>query len=464
MGDPLDFTFKVQDVSGFVVPLSGELKIEASGLNYSDTKTVTINPIGENIFSYSIPLPTDIAAGTYNLRARFSLNNSMVYSGSYAIQIPAPGMRLSEPPPTIAAGAALPLDFVNDGGKDGSYVLELTLNDKQGKVMLTHADTQAIAAGGTYHLDLTVPDGLKSGQYIFKQAVNETSSGKSFALQSEFTVNGLEATLNSYTLKEKYFDNETVAGKAEITNGSQAIAAGKLRAKIVKVNRSGITVFKPGESYLQAAVEDCKSFGNKDYFLVSGKGLVEFDRVSGKYTKVIENEDGYKLFISANGELWFSTWDEGIWHRNTSGQWLNYTTANGLLNNQVWDYIESDQGAIWMATEAGISVFNNGTWSSYTTANGLSSDNVFQFAKDNEGKIWAWSEGGIDRFNGSGFDKMDTPFDPANVSDMKSSATGDIWVMSYIYDADLNTYTSHIWRYAQGGWTELNTSAISPAI
>ncbi len=69
---------------------------------------------------------------------------------------------------------------------------------------------------------------------------------------------------------------------------------------------------------------------------------------------------------------------------DTCGQWLNYTTANGLAGNRVWDFIENSTGAVWMATDAGITVFNNGTWSSYTTANGLSSDNVFQFAKDNE--------------------------------------------------------------------------------
>ncbi len=79
-------------------------------------------------------------------------------------------------------------------------------------------------------------------------------------------------------------------------------------------------------------------------------------------------------------------------------------------------------------------------------------------------KIWVWSEGGIDRFNGGGFEKMDTPFDFTYVNDMKSGANDDIWVMSYTYNADLNTYASHIWRYAQGGWTELTTSALSAAI
>ncbi len=120
--------------------------------------------------------------------------------------------------------------------------------------------------------------------------------------------------MNAYTLKEKYFDNETVAGKAEIVTGG-TIDDGKLLAKIIKPGRSGITVYKPGDSYLESSVEDCQSFGNKTYLLVSSKGLVELDRNSGKYTKVIENDDGFKLFVGANGELWFSTWDHGIWHR-----------------------------------------------------------------------------------------------------------------------------------------------------
>ena len=376
-------------------------------------------------------------------------------------------MKLSEPPATIAAGTALPLDFVNDGGKDGNYTLELTLKDELGKVMLTHTDTQAIAAGATYHLDLSLSDGLKSGKYILKQDVSETLSGKSFNLQSGITLSGLTATLNAYTLKEKYFDNEIVAGKAEIAAGGN-ITYGTLKARIIKSNRGGITVYEANhfQDYSQAYVMYGRSFADKTY-MVTNLGLVEYDRSTGKYNKALESEYLDVIYITASGEVWLATWNAGVFCRNLFGEWTNFTTADGLISNDIWSFIERNkdgQKAIWMATEAGIAVFNNGAWSSYTTADGLSSNNVYEFAKDSNGEIWVWSEGGIDRFNGSSFVKVETPFDTGEGNYMRYSANGDIWMDFNVYDSIQSTYKCYIWRFSKGSWNNWDMTAISPGL
>jgi hypothetical protein len=473
VGEPLNLHLDVQGVSGFVVPLGGELLVQAPGLAFSETRPVTIEPTGSNSFDFSIPVAGTVAAGQYGVDAAIMVAGKSIYSVTYTIQILAPGMHFSEPPPTIAAGGTLPLDFINDGGKDGSYALELTLKDKQGKVMLTQSETQAIAAGGSYHLDLPLPDGLKSGKYILKQAVSETLSVKNFDLQSEFNINGVTATLNGYMLKDKYFDSETVAGKVEIVAGGN-IAEGKLKARITKIKRGGIAVFKPNQyiNYKEAPVWDGKSFNNKTYF-VTGTGLAEFDRSTGKYIEVLGRNDLSNIYIAADGELWLATYDwnngigNGVLHRDFAGVWSNYTTENGLLNNRASSFIEYDnsgQKAIWVGTEEGISVFKNNAWSSYTTADGLSSNYIFQFAKDNNGQIWVWSMEGIDRFNGTSFEKMETPFDQYLVNSMQSSANGEIWMATSIISSDPDATQSKIWRYAQGNWSNWDILAISPGV
>jgi len=46
------------------------------------------------------------------------------------------------------------------------------------------------------------------------------------------------------------------------------------------------------------------------------------------------------LLLSTDGKLWIATSYNGIWRQNSEGNWLNYTTANGLANNWIYDIIE----------------------------------------------------------------------------------------------------------------------------
>ncbi|TFG37665.1 MAG: hypothetical protein E4H46_01325 [Desulfobacterales bacterium] len=228
----------------------------------------------------------------------------------------------------------------------------------------------------------------------------------------------MTATLNSYTLKDKYFDNEIVIGKAEIDNGAQAIANGKLHAKIVKISRGGLNVFETDEytDYWQAGVSRGRSFLNKTY-LVTKFGLIEYDRSTGKYVEVLDRKDLGYIYITPDGELWLSTHSRGVLRRDVSGIWTTYTTADGLLNNQVLGFVEMDengQKATWMNTSSGISVLSNNSWRSYTYANGSLPAGVNGIAKGSDNSIYilAFSYSitvSLYRFNGSKFEIVATP-------------------------------------------------------
>ena len=65
----------------------------------------------------------------------------------------------------------------------------------------------------------------------------ETSTPTQTATENIYPlqITGISASLHSYTLKEKYFDNETISGKSEINNGSSDIENGTLLAEIIKI-------------------------------------------------------------------------------------------------------------------------------------------------------------------------------------------------------------------------------------
>ncbi len=87
-------------------------------------------------------------------------------------------------------------------------------------------------------ITLEIPGDAASGSYTLLQKAKETHTGKEVVHYAGHQVTGVSVTLNTYTLKEKYFDNEPVSGKAEITSGSGAVENGRLQAGIVRFMES----------------------------------------------------------------------------------------------------------------------------------------------------------------------------------------------------------------------------------
>ena len=61
----------------------------------------------------------------------------------------------------------------------------------------------------------------------------------------------------------------------------------------------------------------------------------------------------------------------------TTDNFLNYTTADGLITNEIKDILIQDSSNVWIGTPSGLSHFDGTTFTSYTAANsGLNNDNI----------------------------------------------------------------------------------------
>jgi hypothetical protein len=67
-GKALEFEVNMKRISGFSQPLVGELAVTSSQLNYQDIKTVTLQPVGDNRFLYTIPVDPEAPVGFYGGR------------------------------------------------------------------------------------------------------------------------------------------------------------------------------------------------------------------------------------------------------------------------------------------------------------------------------------------------------------------------------------------------------------
>lgn len=111
------------------------------------------------------------------------------------------------------------------------------------------------------------------------------------------------------------------------------------------------------------------------------------------------------VLVDSRGHQWFGT-DAGV--QEHAGQqakenWVLYTTAEGLVDNQVISMAEDPEGGMWFGTTGGLSLMEDGAWTSFTTADGLLNDTVLDIAIDPEGTVWLATASGYCSYRDGAF-------------------------------------------------------------
>ncbi|MFC1557551.1 two-component regulator propeller domain-containing protein [candidate division KSB1 bacterium] len=124
---------------------------------------------------------------------------------------------------------------------------------------------------------------------------------------------------------------------------------------------------------------------------------IEFD--GGGWAEHSLPNTAFAVVFEPDGTGWFAT-AQGV-SRYFSGDWVTYTTSDGLIHNSVRTVAVDPAGNKWFGTSEGISRYNGTHWTSYTTADGLAHDHVRASASGTDGSIWFGTDGGgVSRFDG----------------------------------------------------------------
>ena len=72
----------------------------------------------------------------------------------------------------------------------------------------------------------------------------------------------------------------------------------------------------------------------------------------------------------------------------------NISVRDGLPSNKVYDVLRSHSGALWVATENGITEVRGQRMNTFTEKNGIPHNNCWQVLEDEKGTIWVGTYGG----------------------------------------------------------------------
>ena len=161
---------------------------------------------------------------------------------------------------------------------------------------------------------------------------------------------------------------------------------------------------KRGEIMPQGTEQDLKKINGK---LV--KSFTNFTTAQG-----LANNTVWSVTEDKTGNLWFGT-DGGGVSRYDGKSFTNFTTAQGLANNTVLSITEdghqlgtdgarmSEGGNLWFGTSGGGACRYDGkSFTNFTTAQGLANNNVRSITEDKTGNLWFGTYGGgVSRYDGS---------------------------------------------------------------
>ncbi|MBX2821693.1 MAG: hypothetical protein KTR29_18490 [Rhodothermaceae bacterium] len=109
-----------------------------------------------------------------------------------------------------------------------------------------------------------------------------------------------------------------------------------------------------------------------------------------------------------------------------------YSLEEGLVQSQVTEIYQDQQGFMWFGTLGGISRFDGLNFTNFTVAEGLASNRIMGIAEDQNNHIWIATPHGINVFDGTSFTLLTTKDGllDNHVYDLKRLPSGDIWIAS----------------------------------
>lgn len=169
------------------------------------------------------------------------------------------------------------------------------------------------------------------------------------------------------------------------------------------------------------------------------------------------------LAFDANGNLWGTRWEEGVFIQAPDGTVVQVSAAQGLpVDHNVRLALPLNDGTAWLGTDLGLAYYDGQNVTGIFTAadTGFASDFVRSMFLASDGSLWVSMDGSVSRLTPEGTWEHFTvgnPFTPnfGWASDFAEDQEGGLWVAT---QADWAYY------YLDGQWTQVADGLPSPYV
>ncbi len=185
--------------------------------------------------------------------------------------------------------------------------------------------------------------------------------------------------------------------------------------KILKKGSSTFTnyLYNNGQSISYFTCIQSSKIPNKIWIGTQESGLLSFDKLTGKFTPIVElNQKGILSEIHVNsiledskGILWIGSYNNGMFRYDPQTHQINHFIQSdrpgSIKGNHVFQIFEDTQKRIWVATNGGgLCLFQpkNNTFKTWTTEDGLPNNTIKAILEDKHQNLWLATNEGLSEF------------------------------------------------------------------
>jgi ligand-binding sensor domain-containing protein len=191
-------------------------------------------------------------------------------------------------------------------------------------------------------------------------------------------------------------------------------------------------------------------------------GVFRYDGKSfTNVTKKVSPSRFFSVLEDKKGNLWFGSIGSGVYRYNEKS-FINFTTDDGLLNNEVTSIHKGSDGTIWFGVSGGTSRFDGKSFKNYIanditlnedrtgkTFTNRQATAVNTILEDKKGNFW-FSTGSVVRYDGKSFTAFTHSGKPfKNVRTIIEDKKGNIWLggADGLWRYDGSTFTNFTKRF-----------------
>ena len=172
-------------------------------------------------------------------------------------------------------------------------------------------------------------------------------------------------------------------GAAVLTASSQASTNG--------VNHFSVRIWQTDDGLPQNEVRALAQTSSGFLWVGTKEGLARFDGVKFVFVDVEEAPELRHGLITAlcasrDGGLWIACDGAGLF-RLQDGKFTHLSESDGLISNQTRALLEAKDGALWIGTENGVSMYKDAKFTNFSQKNGLGDNSVRALCQDHRGAI-----------------------------------------------------------------------------
>ena len=165
----------------------------------------------------------------------------------------------------------------------------------------------------------------------------------------------------------------------------------------------------------------------------------------------------FHIYEDKAGNIWFGT--GGGASRYDGKSFQNFTTKDGLPNNDVNTIMEDKTGKLWFGTRGELCFYDGKTFTVLKNKDGKAFKNVWSIIEDKKGNIWFGDVDGLWRYDGSTFTKVSQRGAYAIIEDKKGNIwttgevnpDGEVWALSRYDEKSLYNKKPTVTEIKSGG-------------